>query len=184
MTLGGLHGRGMVHSSGVRARMVPMVQVIYHQQRCRAQQRVVPTISQLSRSGEFHLRVLRKEEESVTEVIGVLYMQETSIVLESGAKSTSIPPVTYLHCSTNSEQSLSMVPDRCSLPRWSRVLIKNISQKCSRDDHKMTLGGLHGRGMVHRSGVGAPMVPRGQVIHHQQRCRAQQRVVPTISQLS
>ena len=48
----------------------------------------------------------------------------------------------------------------------------------------MTLGGLHGRGMVHSSGVGAPMVPRGQVIHHQQRCRAQQRVTTTISQIS
>ena len=70
------------------------------------------------------------------------------------------------------------------IPRWSRYLNQNISQKCSRDDHKMTLGGLHGRETVHSSGVGAPMVPRGQVIHHQQRCKAQQRVVPTISQLS
>ena len=108
----------------------------------------------------------------------------TSVVLGSGAKSNSIPPATYLQRSTNLEQPLAVVPDRCSFPRWSRVLIKNLFQKCSRDDHKMTLGGLHGRGMVHSSGVGAPMVPRGQVIHHQQRCRAQQRVVPTISQLS
>ena len=105
-------------------------------------------------------------------------------MLHRGIKSTSIPPVTYLQRSTTSEQSLSMVPDRCSLPRWSRVLIKNLFQKCSRDDHKMTLGGLHGCGMVHSSGVGARMVPRGQVIHHQQRCRAQQRVTTTISQLS
>ena len=66
----------------------------------------------------------------------------------------------------------------------SRVLIKNISQKCSRDDGKMTLGGLHGHGMVHSSGVGAPMIPRGHVIHHQQTCTAQQQVVPTISRLS
>ena len=28
-----------------------------------------------------------------------------------------------------------------------------LFQKCSRDDHKMTLGGLHGCGMVHSSGV-------------------------------
>ena len=48
----------------------------------------------------------------------------------------------------------------------------------------MTLGGLHGRGMVHSSGVGASMVPRGQVIHHQQRWSAQQRVTTTISRLS
>ena len=68
--------------------------------------------------------------------------------------------------------------------RWSRFLIQNISQKCSRDDHKMTLGGLHGRGMVHSSEVGAPMIPRGQVMHHQQRCRAPQRVVSTITRLS
>ena len=92
--------------------------------------------------------------------------------------------MTYLHRSTNAEQPFSINARRLLFPRWSRFLIQNISQKCSRDDHKMTLGGLHGRGMVHSSGVGAPMVPRGQVIHHQQRCRAQQRVVPTISQLS
>ena len=77
-----------------------------------------------------------------------------------------------------------MVHDRSSLPRSSRVLIKNISQKCSRDDRKMTLGGLHGHGMVQTSEVGPPMVPRGQVIHHQQRCRAQQRVTTTIFRLS
>ena len=69
-----------------------------------------------------------------------------------------------------------------SFPHWSRVLIKNLFQKCSRDDHKMTLGGLHGRVMVQCSGVGARMVPRGRVIHHEQRCRAQQQVIPTISQ--
>jgi len=114
----------------------------------------------------------------------VLYTKKTSVVLGSGAKSNSVPPATYLQRSTNAEQSLSMFPDRSSFPRWSRVLIKNISQKWSRDDHKMTLGGLHGRGMVQTSEVGAPMIPRGQVIYHQQRCRAQQRVVPTISQLS
>ena len=105
-------------------------------------------------------------------------------MLHRGIKSTSIPPVTYLQRSTNAEQPYSINARRCSLPRWSRVLIKNLFQKCSRDDHKMTLGGLHGHGMVHSSGVGAPMVPRGQVIHHQQRCRAQQRVTPSISQLS
>ena len=48
----------------------------------------------------------------------------------------------------------------------------------------MTLGGLHGRVMVQTSGVGAPMVPRDHVIHHQQRCRAQQQVVPTTSRWS
>ena len=52
------------------------------------------------------MRVLREEEESVTEVIGVLYTQETSVVLWSGAKSTSIPHVTYLHYSTNAEQTI------------------------------------------------------------------------------
>ena len=57
-----------------------------------------------------------------------------------------------------------MVHDRSSVPRSSRVLIKNISQKCSRDDHKVTLGGLHGHGMVQTSGVGPPMVPRGQLV--------------------
>ena len=86
MTLGGLHGHGTVHSSGVGAPMVPRGQVIHHQQRCRAQQQVTTTITPLSRSGEFHLRVLREEEESVTtEVIGVLYTgtstQEMSVVL-------------------------------------------------------------------------------------------------------
>ena len=111
----------------------------------------------------------------------MLYTKETSVVLGSGVKSNSISPVTYLHRSTNSEQLLSMVHDRSSLPRSSRVLIKNISQKCSRDDRKMTLGGLHGHGTVHTSEVGAPMVSRGHVIHHQQTYSAQQRVVPTIS---
>ena len=111
----------------------------------------------------------------------MLYTKKTSVVRGSGVKSNSIPPVMYLHRSTNSKQLLSMIPDRSSLPRSSRLLIQNISQKCSWDDHKRTLGGLHGRGMVHSSGVGASMVPRGQVIHHHQRCRAQQRVATTIS---
>ena len=102
----------------------------------------------------------------------MLYTKETSVVLGRGVKSSFIPLVTYLHRSTNSEQPLSMVHDRSSLPRSSRVLINNISQKCSRDDRKRTLGGLHGRGMVQTSGVGAPMVPRGQVIHHQQRLQS------------
>ena len=44
----------------------------------------------------------------------------------------------------------------------------------------MTLGGLHGRGMVHSTTVGAPMVPRGQVIHHQQRCGVQQQIATTM----
>ena len=44
-------------------------------------------------------------------------------------------------------------------------------------------GGLHGHETVHNTGVGPPVVPRGQVIH-QQRCRAQHQVVPTISRLS
>ena len=110
--------------------------------------------------------------------------KETSLVLHRGIKSNFIPPVTYLHRSTNAEQPHSINARRLSFPRWPRYLNQNISQKCSRDDHKMTLGGLHGRGMVHSSGVGAPMVPKGQVIHHQQRCRAQQRVTTTISQLS
>ena len=68
----------------------------------------------------------------------------TSVVLGSGAKSNSIPPATYLQRSTNLEQPLAVVPDRCSFPRWSRVLIKNISQKWSRDDHKMTVSKFHG----------------------------------------
>ena len=113
----------------------------------------------------------------------MLYTKETSVVLGSGVKSNSIPLATYLHRSTNSKQLLSMVHDRSSLPRSSRVLIKNISQKCSRDDRQMTLEGLHGHGMVQTSGVGAPMVPRGHVIHHQQMFRAQQRVEPTITRL-
>ena len=62
-------------------------------------------------------------------------------MLGSGVKSNSIPPATYLHRSTNAKQLLSMVPNRSSLPPSSRVLIKNISQKCSRDNRKMTLGG-------------------------------------------
>ena len=53
-----------------------------------------------------------------------------------------------------------------------------------RSDCKMTMGGLHGRKMGQGTGVGVSMVPGGRVIHHQQRCRAQQRVVPTITQLS
>ena len=113
-----------------------------------------------------------------------LYTKEMSVVVGSGVKSNSILPVTYLHRSTNSEQLLSMIRDRSSVPWSSRLLIKNISQKCSRDDRKMTLGGLHGHGTVHSSRVGASMVPRGHVIHHQQTCRAQQQVVPTISRLS
>ena len=44
----------------------------------------------------------------------------------------------------------------------------------------MTMGGRHGCEMIQSIGVGASMVPRSQVIHHQQRCRAQQRVIPTI----
>ena len=84
----------------------------------------------------------------------MLYAKKTSLVLGSGVKSISIPPVTYLHRSTNSEQLLSMFPDRSSLPRSSRLLINNISQKCSWDDRQMTLGGLHGHGVVHSSEVG------------------------------
>ena len=91
----------------------------------------------------------------------MLYTKETSVVLGSGVKSNSIPPVTCLHCATTSKQPLLIVHDRSSLPRSSRLLIKNISQKCSRDDRKMTLGGLHGHGMVHSSRVGPPMVPMG-----------------------
>ena len=126
----------------------------------------------------------RRRSRASQKGVGVLYTKETSVVRGSGVKSNSIPHVTYLHLSTTSEQLLSMMPDRSSLPRSSRVLINNISQKCSRDDRQTTLGGLHGHGTVHTSGVGPPMVSRGHVIHHQQRYRAQQRVVPTISQLS
>ena len=93
-------------------------------------------------------------------------------------------PLLLNHLNTTSTQLLSMVYDRSLLPRSSRLQIKNISKKCSRDDRKMMLGGLHGHGVVHSSGVGPPMVPRGHVIHHQQRCRAQQRVTTTITQLS
>ena len=126
----------------------------------------------------------RRRSGALQKGVGVLYAKVTSVVLGSGVKSNSMPPVTYLHRSTNSKQPLSIVHDRSSLPRSSRLLIKNISQKCSRDDRKRTLGGLHGHVMVQTSGVGAPMVPRGHVIHHQQTCSAQQRVVPTITQLS
>ena len=110
--------------------------------------------------------------------------RKVSLVLHRGVKSNSIPPVTYLQRSTNSKQPLSMVHDRSSLPLSSRVLIKNISQKCSRDDRKRTLGGLHGHGVVQTSGDGAPMVPWGHVIHHQQTCTAQHQVVPTITRWS
>ena len=102
-----------------------------------------------------------EKEWNVTKGVGVLYTKETSAVLESGVKSSSIPPVTCLQRSFNSKQPLSTVADRSSLPRSSRLLIQNISQKCSRDDRKMTLGGLHGHGTVHSTGVGTPMVPRG-----------------------
>ena len=91
----------------------------------------------------------------------MLYTKEALAVLGSGITSNFIPPVTYLHRSTTSKQLLSMVHDRSSLPPSSRLLIKNISQKCSRDDRKMTLGGLHGHGTVHSSRVGPPMVPMG-----------------------
>ena len=100
------------------------------------------------------------------------YTKETSVVLGSDVKSNCIPPVTYLHRSTNSKQRCSINARRLSFPCWSHFLIRKISQKCSRDDRKMMLGGLHGRGLVHTSGVGAPMVPRGHVIHHQQTCAA------------
>jgi len=70
--------------------------------------------------------------------------KEMSVVLGSGVKSNFIPPVTYLHRSTNSEQLLLMIADRSSLPQLSCLLIKNISQKCSRDNRKTTLGDLHG----------------------------------------
>ena len=46
----------------------------------------------------------------------------------------------YLHRSTNAEQPHSINARRLSFPRWSRYLNQNISQKCSRDEHKMTLG--------------------------------------------
>ena len=54
--------------------------------------------------------------------------KKVSLVLHRGIKSTSsIPPVTYLQHSTTSEQLLSMIPDRCSFPRWSRcTLIKTF----------------------------------------------------------
>ena len=84
---GGLHGRGMVHSSGVGAPMVPRGQVIHHQQRCRAQQRVITTISQLSWSGEFHSRVLRGGGvEHHRGHRSVIYAGDV-VVLWSGAKS-------------------------------------------------------------------------------------------------
>ena len=83
-----------------------------------------------------------------------------SLVLHRGIKLNSILLVTHLQRSITSEQPLSMVPDRSSLPRSSRVLIKNISKKCSRDDRKRTLGGLHGHGKVQTSEVGAAIVPR------------------------
>ena len=126
----------------------------------------------------------RRRSGVFTKGVGVLYTKETLVVVGSGVKSNSILLVAYLQRSTTAKQPLLMMHDRSSLPPSSRVLIKNISQKCSRDDRKRTLGGLHGHGMVHTRGVGAPMVPRDHVIHHQQRCSAQQRVVPTITRSS
>jgi len=61
------------------------------------------------------LKVLREEEESVTEVIVVLYTQETSMVLWSGAKSNFIPTKTYLQRSINSEQLFSIFYNRSPL---------------------------------------------------------------------
>ena len=123
------------------------------------------------------MRDLRGGEEwSVIESIGALYpyiRKETSVVLGMAPKPNSMPPVTYLQCSINSEQPDSMVLDRSLLLPY-RLLIKNIFyKKCSWDDHKIMLRGLHGRGIVHSTGVRAPMIPGGRVIHHQQKCRAQ-----------
>jgi len=45
----------------------------------------------------------------------VLYTKETSVVLGSGVKSNSIPPVTYLQRSINSEQLFSIFYNRSLL---------------------------------------------------------------------
>ena len=109
-----------------------------------------------------HFAVLLKLKDIFFNKSGSVFQTEENVInLHRGAKSNSIPPVTYLQCATNAEQPHSMLPDRSSLPRSSRVLIQNISPKCSRDDRKMTLGGLHGHGTVHSTRVGAPMIPRG-----------------------
>ena len=105
-------------------------------------------------------------------------------LLYRGTKSNFIRCVTYLLRATNTEQPYSMFSYQHPLSRSYRLLSKNISRECFLGDRKMTLKVSYGRGMVHSTAVGAPMVPGGYVIHHQQRCRAQQRVTTTISQLS
>ena len=136
----------------------------------------------LTESGRFSF--VEKEGKSVRERIRALDTQKTLVVLWSDVKSIYISPVTDLQRSTNSEQPHSMVHH--GSPRLRRLVFcaKTFPETCFRGDRKMTMGGLHGRKMVPGTGVGVSMVPGGRVIHHQQRCRAQQRVVPTITQLS
>ena len=56
-----------------------------------------------------------EREWSITKGVGVLYTKETSVVLGSGVKSNSIPPVTYLQRSINSEKLFSIFYNRSLL---------------------------------------------------------------------
>ena len=68
----------------------------------------------------------------------VLYTKETSVVLGSGVKSNFIPPVTYLHRSTNSKQPLSMVPD-------SKIYWKfEIDESGVKHKNKLEIRGIFG----------------------------------------
>ena len=49
---------------------------------------------------KFISKFYEEEEWSTTKGVGVLYTKETLVVLGSGVKSNSIPPVTYLQRST------------------------------------------------------------------------------------
>ena len=80
----------------------------------------------------------------------IIYAGDVGGAWENGAKANYIHPVTYLQRATNAEQPDSMVLDRsCSLLPLSRLLMKNISQKCSGGDHKMTLND---------NGISAPLL--------------------------
>ena len=59
MTMGGFYWRALVQSTNVGAPVNRKDRIIYHEQRWGAQQRVKPTMTLSSRSGEIHLIVLR-----------------------------------------------------------------------------------------------------------------------------
>ena len=71
----------------------------------------------------------------------MLYTKKTSVVLGSGAKSNSIPYVTYLQCPTNLEQTLSMVHNRSSLLMLAISRLQgNILGKCFISGDETTTG--------------------------------------------